>query len=231
MSQGNESGRPRPALGRSTPLLAVLLLLLAGWFGWSAVDQWMQSGTSAGLEQSRDQAVTGVQQALAAQTAQFGKQLALEPVKVALASGDAAAVALAVRDKWTGVEDAQVLDASLAEAYADPAAFGYSRLALLEQAMATGQPVALVVRDGGSPRLGLAAPVLLQGKPAVIYIRQPLTRLTSVFDGIDSPSSAFLGLRQGGFTIVQKGASNLGNSADALARPVGDTGLRVVAEL
>ena len=156
MSQGNESGRPRPALGRSTPLLAVLLLLLAGWFGWSAVDQWMQSGTSAGLEQSRDQAVTGVQQALAAQTAQFGKQLALEPVKAALASGDATAVALAVRDKWTGVEDAQVLDASLAEAYAEPVAFGYSRLALLEQAMATGQPVALVVRDGGSPRLGLA---------------------------------------------------------------------------
>lgn len=231
MSQGNESGRPRPALGRSTPLLAVLLLLLAAWFGWSAVDQWMQSGTSAGLEQSRDQAVAGVEQALATQTAQFGKQLALEPVKAALASGDAAAVALAVRDKWTGVEDAQVLDASLTEAYADPAAFGYSRLALLEQAMATGQPVALVVRDGGSPRLGLAAPVLLQGKPAVIYIRQPLTRLTSVFDGIDSPNSAFLGLRQGGFTIVQKGAPDLGNSADALARPVGDTGLRVVAEL
>ena len=231
MSQGNESGRPRPALGRSTPLLAVLLLLLAAWFGWSAVDQWMQSGTSAGLEQSRDQAVAGVEQALATQTAQFGKQLALEPVKAALASGDAAAVALAVRDKWTGVEDAQVLDASLTEAYADPAAFGYSRLALLEQAMATGQPVTLVVRDGGSPRLGLAAPVLLQGKPAVIYIRQPLTRLTSVFDGIDSPSSAFLGLRQGGFTIVQKGAPDLGNSADALARPVGDTGLRVVAEL
>lgn len=231
MSQGNESGRPRPALGRSTPLLAVLLLLLAGWFGWSAVNQWMQSGTSAGLEQSRDQAVTGVQQALAVQTAQFGKQLALEPVKAALASGDASAVALAVRDKWTGVEDAQVLEASLAEAYAEPATFGYSRLALLEQAMATGQPVALVVRDGGSPRLGLAAPVLLQGKPAVIYIRQPLTRLTSVFDGIDSPSNAFLGLRQGGFTIVQKGAPDLGNRADALARPVGDTGLRVVAEL
>ncbi|WP_282272237.1 phosphomannomutase/phosphoglucomutase [Stenotrophomonas sp. PS02298] len=231
MSQGNESGRPCPALGRLTPLLAVLLLLLAGWFGWSAVDQWMQSGTSAGLEQSRDQAVADVQKALATQTAQFGKQLALEPVKAALANGDAAAVALAVREKWNGVEDAQVLDASLAEAYADPAAFGYSRLALLEQAMATGQPVTLVVRDGGSPRLGLAAPVLLQGKPAVIYIRQPLTRLTSVFDGIDSPSSAFLGLRQGGFTIVQKGAPDLGNSADALARPVGDTGLRVVAEL
>ncbi len=95
MSQGNDSGRPRPALGRSTPLLAVLLLLLAGWFGWSAVEQWMQSGTSAGLEQSRDQAVADVQTALSAQTTQFARQLALEPVKAALASGDAAAAALA----------------------------------------------------------------------------------------------------------------------------------------
>src|SRR5690606_25173009 len=141
------------------------------------------------------------------------------------------ATALAVREKWAGVEDTQVLDAALAPAYADPAGFGYSRLALLELALAEGKPVARVVRDNGGPRLGLAAPVQLQGEAAVIYIRQPMTRLTTVFDSIDSPSRAFLGLRQGGFTIVQKGNSALGNGADALARPVGETGLRVVAEL
>ncbi|MNM70030.1 Phosphomannomutase/phosphoglucomutase [compost metagenome] len=231
MSHGNESGRPSVALGRSTPLLAVLLLLLAAWFGWSTFNQWLQSGAGVALEQARDQAVADVQNAVDAQTAQFGKQLALEPVTAALANGDVAATALAVREKWAGVEDTQVLDAALAPAYADPAGFGYSRLALLELALAEGKPVARVVRDNGGPRLGLAAPVQLQGKAAVIYIRQPMTRLTTVFDSIDSPSRAFLGLRQGGFTIVQKGNSELGNGADALARPVGDTGLRVVAEL
>ena len=231
MSHGNESGRPSVALGRSTPLLAVLLLLLAAWFGWSTFNQWLQSGAGVALEQARDQAVADVQNAVNAQTAQFGKQLALEPVTAALANGDVAATALAVREKWAGVEDTQVLDAALAPAYADPAGFGYSRLALLELALAEGKPVARVVRDNGGPRLGLAAPVQLQGKAAVIYIRQPMTRLTTVFDSIDSPSRAFLGLRQGGFTIVQKGNSELGNGADALARPVGETGLRVVAEL
>ncbi|MGH8054899.1 MAG: phosphomannomutase/phosphoglucomutase [Stenotrophomonas sp.] len=231
MSHGNESGRPSASLGRSTPLLAVLLLLLAAWFGWSTVNQWLQSGAGVALEQARDQAVADVQGAVNAQTAQFAKQLALAPVTAALANGDAAATVLAVRDKWTGVEDAQVLDATLAPAYADPAAFGYSRLALLELALAEGKPVARVVRDNGGPRLGLAAPVQLQGKAAVVYIRQPMTRLTTVFDSIDSPSRAFLGLRQGGFTIVQKGNSELGSGADALARPVGETGLRVVAEL
>ena len=203
MSQGNESARPRVALGRSTPLLAVLLLLLAGWFGWSAVDQWLQSSTGSRLESARDQAVGDVQKAIDAQLAQFSKQLALAPVKAALGSGDAAAAAAALRDKWNGVEDAQVLDATLVDAYADPAAFGYARLALLEKALAEGKPVALVVRDGGSPRLGLAAPVQLHDRAAVAYIRQPLLRLTSVFDTIDSPQSAYLGLRQGGFTILK----------------------------
>ncbi len=208
-----------------------MLLLLAAWFGWSTVSQWLQSGTGVALEQARDTAVTKLQSAVDTQTAQFTRQLALEPVKTALANGDATATALAVRDKWAGVEDAQVLDATLATAYADPAAFGYSRLALLELALAEGKPVARVVRDNGGPRFSLAAPVQLQGNAAVVYIRQPMTRLTTVFDAIDTPSRAFLGLRQGGFTIVQKGNSELGGGADVLARPVGETGLRVVAEL
>ncbi len=232
MSQGKESRRLRMAPGSSTPLLlAVLLLLLAGWFGWSAFSQWRQAGTGAALEQSRDAAVSGVQQAVQAQLKQFATQLEGEPVRAALAAGDAGAAALAVREAWNGVEDAQVLEADLAPAYADPAAFGYSRLALLELALAEGKPVARVVRDDNAPRLGLAAPVQLGDGAAVVYIRQPLTRLSSVFDAINSPDSAFLGLRQGGFTVVQKGNTALGGSADALARPAGDTGLRVVAEL
>jgi len=229
MSQGNESRRP--ALGRSTPLLAVLLALLAGWFGWGAFTQWQQAGTGASLEQARDRAVDELHKAIAAQTAQFARQLELEPVKAALAQGDAAAAASALREKWSGVDDAQVYDGALSDAYADPAAFGYSRLALLELAMSEGRPVARVVRDGNGPRLGLAAPVRLQDRPAVAYVRQPLTRLSAVFDALESPDSAFLGLRQGNFTVLRRGNAALGNGADALARPVADTGLRVVAEL
>ncbi|WP_433853311.1 phosphomannomutase/phosphoglucomutase [Stenotrophomonas nitritireducens] len=229
MSQGNESRRPGVALGRSTPLLAVLLVLLAGWFGWSAFQQWQQADTGTRLEQARDQAVDGLHKAIAAQAAQFARQLELEPVRTALAGGDAAAAAAALREKWNGVDDAQVFDGALSDAYADPAAFGYSRLALLELAMSQGRPVARVVRDGNGPRLGLAAPVQLQGRPAVAYVRQPLTRLSAVFDGLASPEAAFLGLRQGGYTVLQKGDAALGNGADALARTVADTHLRVVA--
>ena len=231
MSEGNESQRRATGLGRSAPLLAVLLLLLAGWFGWSAFEQWQQADTGTALEQARDQAVTAVGKAVAEQNAQFARQLEREPVKAALAAGDAEAAASALRETWTGVDEVQVLDATLAAAYTDPAAFGYSRLALLELAMSEGKPVARVVRDGNGPRLGLAAPVQLQDRAAVAYVRQPLARLTAVFDMLQSPESAFLGLRQGAFTVVRKGNSSLGSGADALARPVPDTGLRVVAEL
>ncbi len=54
---------------------------------------------------------------------------------------------------WTGVEHAEVLTADLANAYADPATFGYARLALLEGALAEAGPSPRVVRDGGGNRL------------------------------------------------------------------------------
>ena len=118
-------------------------------------------------------------------------------VQQALQAGDAAAAALAVREGWSGVEQVEVLAADLANAYGDPAAFGYARLALLEAALAEAKPSLRVVRDGGGNRLGLAAPVQLGSLgPAVIYVRQPLLRLTSPLDQVSAPSAGFLGLRQ-----------------------------------
>ncbi|MCW4474239.1 phosphomannomutase/phosphoglucomutase [Xanthomonas sp. H13-6] len=231
MSDANESGRPRAGLGRSVPLLAVTLLLLAGWFGWSGFNQWRQGAVSAQLEQARDQAVAGLEKAIAGQATQMAKLLQSEPVAAALGRGDADATAMAIRENWPGVEDVQVLGATLDAAYADAAAFGYSRLALLELALRDGEPVARVVRDGGDQRLGVAAPAKLGDAQAVIYVRQPLLRLTGVFDGIRSPGSAYLALRQGGHNVVEHGTRSLGNGAEALARPVGQTGLRVAAAL
>jgi len=210
--------------------LGVLLVLLAGWFGWSAVQQWRQEANGQALEEARDQAVQGLQEAAAGQLKQLQQQLKNERVQQALQAGDAAAAALAVRESWTGVEQADVLTADLANAYADPATFGYARLALLEAALAEGKPSLRVVRDGGGNRLGLAAPVQLGSLgPAVLYVRQPLLRLTSPLDQVSAPSAGFLGLRQGAHDLVAQGDSGLAESAEALARPVTGTPLRLVA--
>lgn len=229
MSGIGEGQRGR-SLGRSAPLLGVLLILLAGWFGWSAVLQWRQASSGEALEQARDAAVQGLQQAASGQLQQLQQHLKGDRVQQALQAGDANAAALALRESWTGVEQVDVLGADLAAAYADAPAFGFARLALLESALATGKPGLRVVRDGGGNRLGLAAPVTLGTLgPAVVYVRQPLLRLTSPLDQVRAPASGFLALRQGTHDIVKQGDSSLSESAEAMARPVAGTPLRLAA--
>ncbi|MEN5203202.1 phosphomannomutase/phosphoglucomutase [Stenotrophomonas sp. TWI700] len=230
MSKAKAEGRPRLTTGRSVPLLAVLLVLLAVWFGWSGVRQWRQAAVGAELEQSRDRVVEGLQTALTGQLGKLATLLKTERVATALASGNAQAAAVAIREGWPGVEDVQILTADLDVAYADPKAFGYSRLALLEAAIADNAPVARVVRDAGGQRLGLAAAVDLgpQGA-AVVYIRQPLLRLTGVFDKVAVPGDGYLALRQGSHNVVEQGSRGLSGGAEALARPIGRSGLRLSA--
>lgn len=216
--------------GRTGPLLAVALVLLALWFGWSAVEQWRQQAVAGDLERARDTALQGVQQAVSAQIDQFSRHLQGQRVQQALQSGDAAAAALAMREEWAGVEHVDVLPASLEQAYVDPAAFGFARLALLESALSGSTPTLRVVREDGAARLGLAAAVRVSGQgPAVLYVRQPLVRLTAPVTAAHTPSSAYLSLRQGSYNIIERGNRKLANSADALARPIDGTGLRMAA--
>jgi len=230
MSKAKAEGRPQWTTGRSVPLLAVLLVLLAVWFGWSGVRQWRQAAVGDALEQSRDRVVQGLQTALTGQLGKLATLLKTERVATALASGNAQGAAVAIREGWPGVEDVQIFTADLDAAYADPKAFGYSRLALLEAAIADDAPVARVVRDAGGQRLGLAAAVELgpQGA-AVVYIRQPLLRLTGVFDKVAVPGDGYLALRQGNHNVVEQGSRGLSGGAEALARPIGRSGLRLSA--
>ena len=214
---------------RSAPLLAVLLALLAAWFGWSGVSQWRADARETQLSAARDQLVDGATAALAAQTRALGQQLEQEAVQSALASGDAAAAAAALAGGLEGAGQAQVLRADLAAAYADAPAFGYARLGLLERAMSEGVAVAAVVRQDDAVHLGVAAPVTLAGAPAVAYVRLPLARLTAVLDQAAVPGGTYLALRQGGYNVAERGDGGLAGSADVLSREVGKTGLRAAA--
>ena len=223
-------GKGVAVTGRTGPLLAAMLLLLAGLFGWSAVQQWRQANTGAQLEQARDSALQGLQKALDGQLLQFGKHLESARVGQALAAGDGAAAALALRETWTGVEEVQVWPASLEAAYADPAAFGYARLALLEAALVSDKPVARVVRDAGGARLGLAASVPLGSDGlALVYVRQPLMQLTGPLDAVRAPAEGYLALRQGSYNVLERGDRKLADSGEVLARPLANSSLRLAA--
>ncbi|KAF1685009.1 hypothetical protein [Pseudoxanthomonas taiwanensis] len=127
-------------LRRSTPWLAALLVLLAAWFAWSGVQQWRGQVREDRLAQARDQAVATASAAANAQAARLGERLQDETVRAALALGEAGVAASAITAGWPRAEQAVVLGADLAGAYGQAAEFGYSRLALLEDALSNRLP-------------------------------------------------------------------------------------------
>jgi phosphomannomutase/phosphoglucomutase len=225
-----DAGRlPQDQLRKRAPLLAALLALLAAWFAWSGVSQLQGDARENELTTARDGLVASVTAAVSAQTRALDAGLKQPDVQSALAAGDAAAAAAALSAGMKGVEQAQFLPNDLSAAYADATGFGYARLALLERAVSEKAAVAAVVRDEGGARLGVAAPVSLAGVPAVAYVRMPLALLTSGLEQAPVPGGAYLALRQGGYSIAERGEAELSSSADVLSREIGKTGLRAAA--
>ncbi|MGH8026974.1 MAG: phosphomannomutase/phosphoglucomutase [Pseudoxanthomonas sp.] len=216
---------PTSDLRRALPMLAALFALLALWLGWSGVQQWRDARLDEGLQQARDSVLSATQQSVAGQLKQLGDRIAAAPVQAALRAGDNEAAARAIGEGWKGASPAQVLPAGLEAAYTAPADFGFGKLALLEAALSENAPVARVVREGKQSQLGLAAPA----GDGVAYLYVPLALLTGSFDQAAVPAQAYVGIRQGGYTIHEAGNPGLAGGAESLARPIGKTGMRVVA--
>ncbi|WP_448122108.1 phosphomannomutase/phosphoglucomutase [Xanthomonas arboricola] len=229
MSKANERRQSMSSVRTSGPVLGGVLVLLAAWFGWSSFTQWRQDAIAQELEQARDRAVQDISRAMAQQASQLDSVLKQPQVIAALANGDALAAASSIRERFKGAEDVQVLSGDLAAAYDNPKDFGYARLSLLESALVAERAQVHVVRDAKQVRLGVAAAVRLGAQPAVAYARLPLLRLTGPLDAIVVPGSAYLALRQGSYNVAQQGDLVLADAAETLARPLGNSGLRVAA--
>ena len=225
MNTTNESRTRIPVgdLQRALPLLAVLLFLLAGLLAWSGVRQWRDAALLDDMQRARDAAVAAVEGAHAAQARKLAERLASAPVKAALDGGDTAAALAALRDGWKEVEEAEIFDGGLEAAYQDAPAFGFSKLALLEAGLQGNAVAARVVKDGKASAFGLAAAV----PQGVVYVRLPLAQLTAGFDRVSAPGAGYLALRQGGFSVRERGNRTLQDGAERMAHAVGKTGLRV----
>ncbi|RXR00298.1 phosphomannomutase/phosphoglucomutase [Pseudoxanthomonas composti] len=209
---------------QSLPLLAVVLVLLAAWFGWGG---WSLLSSERHEQQAlaaREEAVAAMQQVLATQGSQLAQRVAKPEVGAALAAGDTAAAAQAVRAGWQDVKDVQVLEAALEAGYADAGTFGYAKLALLERALEQGQPQAGIVLERKQPVLGVAAAT----GGHVVYAVLPATAVTAAVSNAALPEGAYLALRQGSHTVAESGDASLSASADSGGRSVGTSGLRVV---
>ncbi len=210
--------------------LAVLCALLALWLGWSGVAQFRDNIRRSDLETSRDRGVQLVHQAMLQSQKRLTEALALPEVQTVLSAGDLASAAKVISAGWPNVSLVQVLPPDLEAAYASLGKGGYGRLAVVESALAGNKIRTWIIRDLGQPRLAIAAPAKVGDRIAgVVYVQLPSTELTAGLDTIGMVDDTYLGLRQGGVTLWQRGEQVYVNSAERMAAPVSDSGMRLVA--
>ena len=210
-------------------LLGIVALLGAAWFGW----QGRQSGATEDLGLELDRARADVAGKVGEQAQKAVDQLESARSRIALATALKRREDQAARDviaqALPGAEAIEWHEPGLNGPYANAAEFGYGKLGVLEMALQQNSAQAAVVRDGGGPRLALAAPVLDGGRVlTLVYVRLPVEALTAPVQAATLPGG-YLALRQGRHTITQVGDASLAGMAEPGAIKIPDTGLRVVA--
>ncbi len=211
-------------------LLAGLLLLAALWEGWQGWQRWSSGRLEARTAETRAEVANKVKPLVGSQLERAGTLRGRVALINAIKSGDLGAAREIVSKSVSGSESVEIHAIDFADAYANPEAFGYGKLGLLESALNEGKAVAAVVKDSGSPRLGIAVPVVDENQAlGVVYLRQPLAPiLAAVKDS--APPGAYLALRQGGYNVIESGTTaDLKFRAEEGAVSIPGSSLRVVA--
>ncbi|MFZ5636219.1 MAG: phosphomannomutase/phosphoglucomutase [Pseudomonadota bacterium] len=208
----------------------VLCALLALWLGWSGSAQLTDNARRDDLQQSRDNGVQLVHQALMQQHKRLTTGLGHAETQTALAAGDFDAAAKVIRSGWPNVSVVQVLSTDLQADYGDLSKGGYGRLAVAETALSDDKIRSWVIRDLGQPRLALAAPAKVGGRTVgVVYAQLPFSEIGAGLDTLGLVDDTYLGLRQGSVTLWQRGETAYADGAERMSAQIGDSGLRLVA--
>jgi len=206
-----------------------IALLLAIWMAW----QGWQISAAYRLEAAAGVARTELADRLAPVAKRtIGQMEALRTrasVVSALQKGDLEGAKIAIKDGWKEAEAVELHAPDLDAPYADPAAFGYGKLGLLEAALDQRKIITRVIVDEGKPSLALAMP-MLEGETIthLVYVRTPLAPLVGPVLAA-APEGAYVALRQGRYNMAQSGMSELANTAEAGAIELPDTAIRVVS--
>ncbi len=212
------------------PYLAALLAVLAVWLAWSGWRQLQDGARRDSVMLARDTAAGITSTTLAGERKRLQERLAGATVQAALQAGDLDAAAKALAADWPHLEAAQVLPPDLDDAYAGLPGAGFGPLAAMEAALVADAPVTTVVRVGGEPRVALTAPARAgEALVGVAYVQLPLSRATVGLDSASVDASTYVALRQGGFTLLERGDPAQAEAAERMAVPVAGTDLRVAA--
>ncbi len=225
--------KPQISAAQLKPALlpaAGLCVLLALWFGWGGVQQHLDASRRAEIGRVRDQAASAAHDALVQEHKRLRDRLESAPMQQALKAGDFAAATAQLTKDWPGASAGAVLADDLSQAYAQLPKSGYGRLGAMEAAIVADKPMAAIVREGGTPVLALASPARVgEERKGVAYLQLPLQRISQSLEQAEVDDSSYLALRQGGFSVIERGDTSLNTSAEALAAPIPGSDLRLAA--
>jgi len=216
--------------GGVLPLVAGLMVLAALWVAWNGWQLFSANRLRANTVEARQQVAEKLRPALKNLIDRANSLGTRVAVINAMKTGNSDAARALVMQAVPGTEAVELHLPGFAPGYANPEAFGYGKLGLLERAVQDGKATVAVVKDAGSARLGVAVPVVGDGQMiGVVYLRQPLALVLKAAENA-APPGAYLALRQGGYTIIESGLKEeLKFRADANAEALEGTSLRVVA--
>ena len=212
------------------PYLAAAIALLAIWLAWNGWKQTQDGFRRDRVTLARDATVQQTAMAVGAELKRLQTRLQSADVQAALQAANLEAAGKALAADWPGLEQADIRAPDLAAAYGDPSDTGFGRLAAMEAALAKGEPVSWIIRDGGKPALALSAPAM-QGEAVVgvAFVRLPLSMVTAALEDATVDESTYVALRHGNFTLLERGDAGQAEAAERMAVNVPGTDLRVAA--
>ena len=189
------------------PALGAVALLVALLMAWRGVQISAAEDLAAHIEAARDRLIAEVAALPQAPRAAFAEAAGAALVVGSAAADDFAAAGAELARRFDGATVAEVHPPDLEAAYGgDLGAFGFAKLALLNEALKDGELGVSFVRDGNAIALDFAAPVRDRGTlVGVAYARSPLPDVAGQVQAL---------LPEGGYLAVTSGAQPLASAGD-----------------
>jgi phosphomannomutase/phosphoglucomutase len=205
-----------------------LLCLLALALGWDAWHQGAAGRASRGVAVEAQRVRGDVEQNLVELIRHFDQGRNDPLVIAAAASGDNAAAGKAFVANWPAAGKVTFIAPDLAPLYADIAHLGYGRIAVLDNALNSGNTVAAVVRIDGQPHLVLAGPVKQVGEiKALTLLPLPLDTLIGAVQAAH-PGASYLALRYYQFDVGAIGDTRLAQNSNSVLTQLREPGFQVL---